>query len=176
MQMRTTIRLIAFFCCFAGILVLAETKTDYNHHADFTKYHSFSWIKAQTENPLWTDRITTAINSELTGKGWSQAPSGGDVSIAAYGGTRTEQSLETWYSGFGGGWRWRGFGDGIATTTVENIPVGTLQIDIFDSSTKELIWRGSATDTLSDKPEKNEKKLEKSIGDMFKKFPPESKG
>jgi hypothetical protein len=56
---------------------------------------------------------------------------------------------------------------------VENIPVGTLQIDIFDSSTKELIWRGSATDTLSDKPDTNEKKLEKSVGDMFKKFPPE---
>ena len=46
--------------------------------------------------------------------------------------------------GFGGGWFWRGFGDGMAVTDVENIPIGTLVVDIFDSPTKKLIWRGVA--------------------------------
>jgi hypothetical protein len=36
-----------------------------------------------------------------------------------------------------------------------------------------LIWRGSSSETLSEKPEKNEKKLEKAVEDMFKKFPPQ---
>ena len=59
---------------------------------------------------------------------------------------------------------------------MEKVPVGTLTIDMFDSSNKQLIWRGSSSDTLADKPEKNEKKLDKAVADMFKKFPPESKG
>jgi hypothetical protein len=57
-------------------------------------------------------------------------------------------------------------------TTVENTPVGTLVVDVFDGNSKKLIWRGTATDTLSSKPESNEKKLEHSVTDMFKKFPP----
>jgi len=43
---------------------------------------------------------------------------------------------------------------------------------MFDAQTKKLIWRGTASDVLSDKPEKNEKKLLKATEDMFKHFPP----
>lgn len=64
---------------------------------------------------------------------------------------------------------------GESTTTVENTPVGTLIVDVFDGSTKKLIWRTTATETLSTKPEKNDQKLEKNVEEMFKKFPPKSK-
>jgi hypothetical protein len=84
--------------------------------------------------------------------------------------------LQTFYDSFGGGWYWSGFGDGIATTTVSTTPIGTLVIDIFDAPSKKLIWRGKATETLSDKPDKNEKKLEKAVEEMFKNFPPKPKG
>jgi hypothetical protein len=60
----------------------------------------------------------------------------------------------------------------MATTTVDNIPVGTLVIDMYDTSTKQLVWRGLATDQLSDKPDKDTKKLEKAVNKMFDKFPP----
>jgi hypothetical protein len=62
----------------------------------------------------------------------------------------------------------------MATTTVDSIPVGTLVIDIYDSSSKQLIWRGEAHDQLSGKPEKNTQKLEKAVDKMFDKFPPRS--
>jgi hypothetical protein len=174
--LKKTITILGLALVGSVLIALADVKIDYDHKADFTKYHTFSWIKVQAENPLWNDRITRAVDSELTAKGWTKVDSGGDASVAAYGATHTQQNLETWYDGFGGGWRWRGFGEGMATTTVEKVPVGTLTIDIFDSSNKQLIFRGSSSDTLSDKPEKNEKKLDKSVADMFKKFPPEPKG
>ena len=65
-------------------------------------------------------------------------------------------------------------GDTMATTQVEHYTVGTLVIDLFDAKTKQAIFRGVATDPLSDKPENNEDKLNKSVERMFNKFPPQS--
>ena len=85
--------------------------------------------------------------------------------------TQNHQTLNTYYDGFGGGWRWGGgFGD--ATTTTENYKFGTLVVDLFDGNTKKLIWRGSSTDTLSDKSDKNIKTLDKGVQKMFDHFPP----
>lgn len=49
-------------------------------------------------------------------------------------------------------------------------------IDIFDTPSKKLIWRSMATNTLTGNPEKNEKKLAKTVDDMFKNFPPQPEG
>jgi hypothetical protein len=101
---------------------------------------------------------------------------GGDIGITALGATQNQQTLRTFYDNFGGGWYWHDFGSGIATTTIENTPIGTLVVDMFDGGTKKLVWRGTASDTLSHKPEKNEKKLQKMVSKMFEHFPPASKG
>ena len=111
------------------------------------------------------------VDQQLAAKGWAKVQSGGDATVSAFGRTHNEQSLDTFYTGIGGGWHWRG-GIGDAMTTVENTPVGTLVVDVFDANSKKLIWRGTATDTLSGKPEENSKKLEHSVEDMFKHFPP----
>jgi hypothetical protein len=151
-----------------------QVKTDYDRSADFTQYKTYSWEKVQTQDPLWVSRIKEAVNSALAAKGWTEAPSGGSVSIVAIEMTRTQQTLDTFYNSFGGGWRWGGgFGD--STTTVDNYKVGTLVVDLFDTNTKTLIWRGSSSDTLSDKSDKNIKNLDKAVQKMFNHFPPEEK-
>ena len=62
----------------------------------------------------------------------------------------------------------------MATTTIDRVPVGTLIVDMYDTNSKQLIWRGEAQDQMSDKPEKDTKKLEKAVDKMFEKFPPRS--
>jgi len=52
--------------------------------------------------------------------------------------------------------------------------VGTLVIDLFDTKTKQLIWRGTASDTLSNNSNKNIENLNKGVEKLFKKFPPGS--
>jgi hypothetical protein len=153
-----------------------DVKTDYDRTADFNLYKTYSWANVHTENPLWADRIKAAVDSALTAKGWTQVTSGGNASIMAMEMTSNHQTLNTYYDGFGGGWGWRGgFGGGFgdATTTEETYRVGTLVVDLFDSNTKKLIWRGSASDTLSDKSNKNIKNLDKAVDKMFDHFPPE---
>jgi hypothetical protein len=154
---------------------IADLRTDYDHAVDFGKYHSYSWMNANASNELWVDRIRQDIDNALMGKGWKKVASGGDAAVSAFGSTQNEKTLQTYYDGMGGGWFWRGFGDGMATTTVENTPLGTLVVDIFDGHTKKLLWRAVDTKTLSDHPEKNVDKLSKSVDDMFKKFPPPPK-
>jgi Domain of unknown function (DUF4136) len=166
---------IRFLLSFVVLLVLTsvafsrEIKVDYDHHANFSQYKTYSWGKVETQNPLWDDRIKEAIDRELAKKGWTEVASGGDVTVMAIGTTRDQPTLQTFYDGFPG-WRWGGFGE--ATTLVEHYEVGTLIIDIFDSRDKQLIWRGSASDTLPDKPDKAIKDLQKSVDKMFDNFPP----
>ncbi len=163
-------RLLLLLVAGAALLVAAKVMTDYDHHASFGNYHTYSWLKVEAED-LWMDRIRSAVDSQLAAKGWTPAP-GGDASLAAFESTTTQPRIETFYDNFGGGWFWHGWGNGIATTEVQNIPIGTLVVDIFDTPTKKLIWRGVARDTLSEKPQKNEKKLEKAVAEMFDHFPP----
>jgi hypothetical protein len=113
--------------------VLAKVVVDYNHSTEFFKYHTHSWLKVEAGNPLWPDRIKAAVDSQLVAKGWQQVPSGGDASISAFGATLEQPKLKTFYTGFGGGWRWRGFGDGMAITTVDKavFPVAMIVATLF---------------------------------------------
>ncbi len=166
---------IRFLLSFAVLLALTsiafsrEIKVDYDHHANFSQYKTYSWGKVETQNPLWNDRIKEAVDRELGKKGWTEVASGGDVTVMAIGTTHDQPTLQTFYDGFPG-WRWGGFGE--STTWVEHYEVGTLIIDMFDSRDKKLIWRGSASDSLPDKPDKAIKDLEKSVDKMFDHFPP----
>jgi Domain of unknown function (DUF4136) len=158
----------------SGVASVAEqVKTDYDRGANFSQYKTYSWSSVRTKDPLLVDRIKSAVDSALTAKGLTKVDSGGDVSINAMAITRNHQTLNTFYDGGFGGWRWGGFGD--ATTTTETYKVGTLVVDLFDTQSKELIWRGSASDTLSNDSNKNIKNLDKGVAKMFKHFPPEAK-
>jgi len=161
---------------FASASFAQQVKTDYDRSANFSQYKTYSWEKVQTQDPLWVDRIKEAVNAALTAKGMTLVQSGGDVAAVAIETTQNQSTLNTFYDGFGGGWRWRGAGGfGNATTTVENYKVGTLVVDLFDAKTKTVIWRGSSSDTLSDKSDKNIKNLEKGAKKMFEHFPPSVK-
>jgi hypothetical protein len=153
-----------------------QVKTDFDHQANFTKYKTYSWQEIKPPNSLWDARIKSAVDAQLAAKGWTQVDNGGDVAIVAIATTHTQKTLQTFYDGMGGGWRWRGFGGmGEATTTERDYKEGTLLVDIYDAKTKQLIWRGSAEDTVSNNADKNEKNLNKGVAKMFKKFPPQAK-
>jgi len=174
MQMKLS-RFLAPAAIFAVVAFAADISTDYNHHADFSRYHTYSWIGVKAGG-LWQDRIQQAVDSQLAAKGWSKVPSGGDAAVSAFGKVTEQDSLQTFYDGFPG-WGWRGWGGmGEATTTTVPERVGNLTVDIFDGSTKQLIWRGNAANTLASKPEKNEHKLDEAVQKMFEHFPPHSKG
>ena len=151
--------------------VFADRVTvDYDHAVNFTQVKTYSWSKIHTANSIWDERVKDAIDKELTAKGWTQVPSGGDVSLVAVEKTSVHQQYDTFYNGFGG-WRWGG-GIGESSTSVDNYKVGTLIVSMFDGNSKQLIWRGMSSSNLSGNPDKNTKKLDKDVQQMFRHFPP----
>ena len=164
-----------FFLAMVGAAFAQHVKTDFDHQANFSQYKTYSWQEIKPANSLWDARIKNAVDAQLAAKGWTQLDNGGDVAIVAIKTTQTQRTLQTFYDGMGGGWRWRGMGGfGQSTTTEQDYKQGTLVVDLYDAKTKQLIWRGSAQDTLSDKATKNEKNLDKGVAKMFKAFPPSS--
>jgi hypothetical protein len=169
---RTTMSITLMILSLVAGSLAQEINTDYDRKADFSHYKTFSFEKVEAKDPLWVDRITSAIGEELMAKGLTQVASGGDIAIIAIGMTIDRQTLDTFYDTFPGGWGWRwGSGYGDATTTTETYTVGTLVVDLFDRKTKALLWRGSASNTLSNSSTNNIKNFDKSVKKLFKGFP-----
>jgi Domain of unknown function (DUF4136) len=157
-------------------LALAQdVKVDYDKAFAFADVKTYS-IKIGTTwgNDLSERRVLTEFDSEIASKGWKKVnDDSADVQVILHGATSTKRNASTFYSGMGG-YGYRGFGGGMATaqTVVNEYTVGTLVVDMFDSKTKNLVFRGTAEDEISDNPEKNAKRLEKASTKLFKNFPP----
>jgi hypothetical protein len=159
-----------------------DVKVDFDKDANFAAVKTFD-IKIGTSwnNQISEKRVLDEISGALVEKGWKRVDANPDALVLLHGATEKQKSLNTFYSGMGGygGYGYRGWGGGMgmgtATTTTSEYMVGTLVVDIFDAKTKALMYRGTASDELSDKPEKNQKKLAKASDKLFKDFPPGSK-
>ncbi len=158
-----------------------DVKVDFDKDANFGVIKTFS-VKIGTSwnNQISEQRFVDTYTKELESKGWRKDDANPDAVVVMHGATQMKKSLNTFYSGGGyAGYGYRGWGGGMgmgtATTTESEYLVGTLVVDIFDAKTKKLIFRGTASDEVSDKPEKNIKKIDKSAEKMFKDFPPGSK-
>lgn len=150
-----------------------KVTADWDHSVqNFSSFRTYRWVKPirSTGNPLMDQRIVTAIDAQMAQKGFQQVENNPDVLISYGTGLQRQRSATATGMGMG---RLRGGGMG---TINENISsAGTLVVDISNAQTKQLLWRGTATDTLSDKPDKNSQKIEKAVTKMFKNYPPKSK-
>ena len=173
MEFRKMLAIQLFVIALTTAVFADHVQVDYDHGAKFNVVKTYSWSKVKTANSIWDDRVKDAVDKQLIAKGWTQVPSGGDVSLVAIEKTSVHQQYNTFYNGFGGWRRW-GIGTGDSTTTVDNYKVGTLIVSMFDGNSKQLMWRGTSSSDLSGNPQKNTKKLDKDVQKMFKGFPPKT--
>ncbi len=170
--MRILMVLLAAFSLATVNAFAQKTNVDWDHNiTNFSKYKTYSWVKPvrPTQNPLMDDRIVAAVDAQLTAKGLRKVETNADLLVTYNAGLKQEKSAIA--TGMGG-WRMGG-GMGRIDPVIEN--VGTLVVDLSDAQQKKLIWRGVASDTLSDKSEKNAQKVNKAIAKLFKQFPPKGK-
>src|SRR5215469_8669488 len=164
--------LVAVFSV-GGVLQSQDVRTNAMPGTDFSKYHTYKWVTIQGAshpNQIVDAEIKQSVDAQLAAKGLTKTDSD---KVDLYVGYQTAVDQQKQWNGYGegGGWRW---GGGMATATSSTINVGTLVVDLYDPSTKQLVWSGTATKTIdpSSNQQKNEKNLNKAMAKLFKNYPP----
>ena len=140
---------------------------------DFSKYHTYKWVTiegAKYPNQIVDAQIKQSVDAQLATKGLTKVD--GDKADLYIGYQTSLAQQEQWNAyGMGGGYRW---GGGMATATSSTIEIGTLVLDMYDPSTKQLVWAGRATKTLDpgNNQQKKQKNLDNAMKKLLKSFPP----
>ena len=174
-----------FVMVLAPALLLAQKVSyDYNKSVNFASLKTFAQKDGtKVGQPLIDERISAAIDAELTLKGLAKVDANPDVVVVYHVAFDKEKDISSYSSGFGGGYGPYGYGWGggwggsTTTTQVRNILVGTLVIDMADAKQNQLAWRGMATkevDTQA-KPEKRDKSISEAVKKILKNYPPKPK-
>ena len=169
----TRLATLAFVAAAFGCSTL-EINTDYAPGTDFSKYKTFTLKEGKPPaNQIAAERVKAALTSTLEGKGFKAAPDGGDLTVFLHFQAGKDTQINTTGYGYGGwgGWRW---GGGTQTTTVQQIPTGTLVVDIVDGGSHNAVWRGVAKDQISTSatPDEREQKVKEVLAKLFENFPP----
>ncbi|MGB2628060.1 MAG: DUF4136 domain-containing protein [Candidatus Acidiferrum sp.] len=167
---------MSFLLVVAGAVSAQQVTYNFMPGVDFTQFHTYKWVEIPGgihPNQIVDQEIKQAVNSTLAGKGFTMVT--GDAKADLYVGyqcfIQQQRQWNAW--GMGGGLRWGGMGSA-TSSTIDN---GTLAVDFYNPTSQELLWRGSAAQTLdpSGNQNKNMQKLDKAMNKLLKNFPPPQK-
>jgi opacity protein-like surface antigen len=163
----------------SSVAFAQKINTDWDRTANFSNYHTYAWEPSpHPAKNFWNDRIMEAIDKELQAKGFTKVDASANPDMwVVYSNSIKDQKqvVGTGYN-MGPGWGW-GYWGGPTSVTYNTYVTkqGTLVVDIADAKNKQLLWRGDATDTISDNTNKNINNLNKAVSKLFKNFPPKEK-
>jgi Domain of unknown function (DUF4136) len=167
--------LLALLCIIVITPAAAQdVRTNYMPGTDFTKFKTYRWGAiegASHPNQIVDAEIKSSVDKQLATKGLTKVD--GDTADLTLAYQVAVDKERQWNSFGSGGLRWGGMG----TATSSRISVGTIVLDFYDPSAKQLVWQGQATKTLdpNSSQEKNEKNLDKAMKKLLKNFPPKKK-
>jgi hypothetical protein len=176
-EMRSKIVKVGFGLVLAmlmcGVTRAQDITTNYMPGTNFTNYHTYKWVTvegATYPNQILDAQIKSSIDSQLAAKGLTKTDTDKADLYVAYQASIDQEKQWNAY-GMGGGLRW---GGGMATAQSTTISVGTLVLDMYDPTSKQLVWTGRATKTLDSgaNQEKRQKNLDKAMQKLLKNFPP----
>lgn len=152
-----------------------DVRTDHDPAVDFSRHTTYHWKRLPaTTNSLMNSRIVAAVDGQLFARGWRKVPEQqAQTALAADVTTREGQRVDTLHNNWGPGWHgWGWGGPMMMSARVVNYTVGTLVIDLYDVKSRNAIWRGTASDTVSRNPETMRRSMDEGVRKMFAKFPP----
>jgi hypothetical protein len=157
---------------------MAQSQTvtiDYDHTVNFMKFKTYTWEKVHATDPSVEGRITIALNRDMSGRYMTEVSKGGDVTVTAVEATQDKQEFTNFYSSLSDftwqrGWGNAGFLDSPAT--IQDVPLDTLIIDMYDTKTHKLLWRGAVTEPVVKSEDKNDRTIDHAVTLLIGKYPP----
>lgn len=163
--MRKTAATMSLMLLFAtGGVALERT---HDESFDFSAVKSFAWIEEPgwKVNPVADRRVRSAVESELTDKGYQMiGADGADLLLDYRAAVRDRLQIDEV-------WRGRRLrGPVVRVWDVATYAEGTLLLDMLSADDRELVWRGTISGAIS--RETAEKRIKKAVARLLKKFPP----
>ena len=178
--MKKMLGLVFVLALMAAPAMAQKVTIDYAHDFDFAGLKTFQYVETEDsniQNELMAERVASMIIRELTEGGLTRVSENPDMYVTYHFTSQENTSYNTTsmgyggYGGYGMGWGgWGGGGMGTSTTYATTYTEGTLIIDAYDPTDKKLIWRGTGTVTVKDKPEKQVKQVENILSKLGKKW------
>jgi hypothetical protein len=171
--------LVSLIVLAAASAVAQEVYVDYDRSGRFSWYKTWAWAKTEAtslegHNDLMHSRIKNAIEYHISQGRLVEDTDNPQLFITYHAGSREAVRVDpvSFGVGFGGSWVQNPYwgGVGISTTGASTYEQGTLIIDIWEAEGKKLVWRGVAIDVFVDDPKKADKKINKAIEKMIKKW------
>lgn len=189
--MKNPVKILASLIVFlvAQNLSFAQVNADYEKSTDFTKYKTYTfagWQKNSDQllNDIDKKRVLEAFKAEFASRNMTLVTENGDAAVSLYL-VIDKKTSTTAYTDFNGGMGYgvgmrRGWGMGVggdgigsATTTynTDDYEEGTMVVDLYDATSKTLIWQGTLQSVVSDNASKRDKTIPKKISKLMGKYP-----
>ena len=163
-------------CTFAQ-----DVRYNFDRNANFSSYKTYKWVdnpNAQKLSDLADRQFKAAVDAELAKKGLTRVESDdANLYITYQAALQQEKQYTSFNSGWGYGPGWGGYGyggTGMTTTNTTTIHVGGIDLDMYDTAKKALVWEGTASKVIDPKakPDKQQKNLNKGVAKLLKNYPP----
>lgn len=159
--------------CSPEIMVYTDHDPAYN----LADYRTFGWMQDRDnesdKNPLYYNelndkRIKTAVQQELTNRGYRLVYEQPELSIHYHIIIEDREVIANEPHGFHYGPYWLRM-----HSHAYEYREGTLIIDLMDTRTNQLVWRGWAVAALDEDytPDKIDQLIRTAVAEIFKKFP-----
>jgi Domain of unknown function (DUF4136) len=155
-----------------------KTSYDFDSTAPFSNFRTYAWTQGTPAGePFFDRRVETTIDSQLAAKGLTKSETNPDLYVCYHVGWGLQRSVDGWVGGAGGGYGWPG-GPGSVDLRLNELPMGTLVIDLIDAAKQQLVWRGMGTQELDleARPEKRDAAIAKAVEKILKNYPPKGRG
>jgi len=174
MSWRSSSRLAVLTAAALAACSSISVSTDYDSAVDFTRYRTFAVrLDEGMRNRLQRERFERAAATQLAARGL--APARGTADLLVFVHVRLDRETQVDTTRFGYGWgRWGYWHRGVAVTTVRQVPVGTVVVDLVDAARKELVWQAVASDTVDPRatPEERDRHVDAVMKKVFAAYPP----
>jgi len=158
---------------------------DYDTTTNFGTYRTFDWAPnpvdatkttdaavATQNSGLLSNRIKSAVNLELAQKGLTQSSDNPDLLAVFHVGVQDKIQVTDWGYGYSN-YYWgasRGmYGGGYGGMDVYQYQEGRMIIDLVDSQTHNLIWRGTGEGVVG-QTQKSPEELQARINDVVRQI------
>jgi Domain of unknown function (DUF4136) len=173
-------KVIFFLLLISGIVSCGPSLrvfSDYDKDVNIADYKTYTWLDAKAiegkgTNPLYYNemndkRIKAAVNAEMAAKGYRLVENNGELILHYHivVEDKTAVTNEAWGYGYSPYWVNR-------RVNVYQYREGSLIIDLMDKKANALVWRGWATDVITQSATKDpQAAITRAVQAIYKKYP-----